>query len=183
MRIGGGEAKGIHIKSPKGIRTRPTADKLREAIFDMLGERVTGAKVLDLFAGSGALGIESLSRGAEFAVFVEKDRTAARIIEENLAKTGLSSKAQLIRADFRLAIKRLHREQRRFDLIFLDPPYQADLVGDMVFGLDSHLLVEPNAVIVYEHFKKTAPPASISGLPLAETRQYGQTSLSYFCGR
>lgn len=138
------------------------------------------ARVLDLFAGSGALGIESLSRGAGFCVFVEKDRIAARSIEGNLAKMGLSSKAQLIRADFRFAIRRLNHDRRKFDLIFLDPPYQMRLIEEVARSFEGSSLIEPETIIVYEHFKKTVPPSSISDVPLAETREYGQTALSYF---
>ncbi len=180
MRVTGGKAKGIPIKAPGGMRTRPTSDKLRGALFDTLRESVAGARALDLFAGSGALGIEALSRGAEHVVFVENDSNAVRTIADNLAKTRLSEKGEIIRADFRLAVRKLRKRGKRFDLVFIDPPYEAGLLADVAGVLTKHCITSPEAIIVVEHFKKTEPPPSISGIPLARTRTYGQTALSYF---
>ncbi|NQU07680.1 MAG: 16S rRNA (guanine(966)-N(2))-methyltransferase RsmD [Candidatus Abyssubacteria bacterium] len=183
MRITGGEAKGIAIKAPKGARVRPTSDKVREALFATLGEDVPGKRVLDLFAGSGALAIEALSRGAEFAALVEKEPTVARTIESNLQKTGLSDRAKIIRADFRSALRKLGRDKERFDLVFIDPPYQSGLLDEVAEALTKHRVTNSRSIIVVEHFKKADPPESISGLPLARTRDYGQTSLSYYQAR
>ena len=105
MRITGGAAKGIPIKAPKGLETRPTSDKVREAVFQTIGPFLPEARVLDLFAGSGALGLEALSRGANFCCFVEKELSAARIIGENLEKTGFRKNADILRLDFRAAIE------------------------------------------------------------------------------
>lgn len=180
MRVTSGQAKGILIKAPKGMRTRPTSDKLRGALFDTLRESVVRARALDLFAGSGALGIEALSRGAEHVVFVESDPNAVRTIGDNLAKTRLSEKGEIIRADFRLAVRKLQKRGEKFDLVFIDPPYQGGLLEDVAGVLTKHCITSPEAIIVIEHFKKTEPPPSISGIPLARTRNYGQTALSYF---
>lgn len=180
MRVTGGTAKGILIRAPKGMRTRPTSDKLRGALFDTVQESVALARALDLFAGSGALGIEALSRGAEHVVFVESDANAVRTIADNLAKTRLDEKGEILKADFRSAVRKLKRRGEEFDLVFIDPPYQGGLLEDMADVLTTHCITSPGAIIVVEHFKKTEPPPSISGIPLARTRTYGQTALSYF---
>ena len=180
MRITGGLIRGVPIKAPKGMRTRPTSDKVREAMFETLGGHVVDAEVLDLFAGSGALGIEALSRGASHAVFVDNSTHATPIINDNLKKTGLSKKGQIIRADFRLAIKKLEKAERKFDLIFIDPPYEGGLHEEIAAHLGKHSINHPDTIIVVEHFKKTELPHDISGIPLVRTRNYGQTALSYF---
>lgn len=180
MRVTGGLARGMPIKAPKGMHTRPTSDKVREAMFETLGGHVVDAKVLDLFAGSGALGIEALSRGAGHVVFVDNSTQATRIINDNLKKTGFSEKGRIIRADFRLAIKKLENTGEKFDLMFIDPPYEGGLCEEVAAHLDKHPIAHRDTIVVVEHFKKAKLPRSISGIPLVRTRSYGQTALSYF---
>ena len=180
MRVTGGELRGIPIKAPAGKRTRPTSDKVRQAMFNVLGDSVVGAKALDLFAGSGALGIEALSRGAERAVFVEKDTSAIRAINANIEKADLSDRTRILRADFRSALTRLNREGAEFDLIFIDPPYEGDFLADARAALGDDCVTTKDSIIVVEHFSKNSPPELLSGLPLVDTRAYGQTSLSYY---
>ena len=180
MRITGGSAKGIPLKAPKGMRTRPTSDMVRKALFDTLGDIVVRRKVLDLFAGSGALGVEALSRGADYAVFVENNTSAARTIAGNLSNVGFSEKGEIIRGHYRSAVKKLVGRGQQFDLIFLDPPYEGDLLAAAAETLTAHRISSSQAVIVAEHFKKTVPPQTIADIPLASTRTYGQTSLSYY---
>jgi 16S rRNA (guanine(966)-N(2))-methyltransferase RsmD len=182
MRVTGGQAKGIPIKAPKGVETRPTSDKVREAVFQTLGRLVEEARVLDLFAGSGALGIEALSRGAEFCVFVDKASAATRIIEDNLVKAGFRERAEVIRSDFRSAVRLLSRSGENFNLILLDPPYGGDLLEQTAAALDAHPLTGARPIIVVEHFKKDAPPAAIGGITPTETRFYGQTAITYYFG-
>lgn len=180
MRITGGKFRGIPIKAPGGKRTRPTSDKVREALFSTLGDRVTGARVLDLFAGSGALAIEALSRGADSAVLIEKDNAAIAVVRQNLEKTGLKGKTKVLRADFRSALSKLSRDGERFDIIFIDPPYEGNMLEESLSALEKKCVTTDESIIVVEHFAKTAPPKSISGIPLNRTRAYGQTSLSYY---
>jgi len=153
---------------------------VRKALFDTLGAAVVRRKALDLFAGSGALGVEALSRGADYAVFVERDASAVRIIAENLSNAGLSGKGEIIRGHYRLAVKKLEGRGEQFDLIFLDPPYQSDLLAAAAEILTAHCISSSRAIIVAEHFRKTVPPQTIADIPLASTRTYGQTSLSYY---
>jgi 16S rRNA (guanine966-N2)-methyltransferase len=180
MRITGGEAKGIPIKAPKGRRTRPTSDKVREGVFQTLGDSVLGARVLDLFAGSGALGIEALSRGADFCCFVEKSPMAAEVISQNLQKTHFHQKTETIRSDFRTALKILHRRGQLFHLVFVDPPYEGDFLELVTASFEAYPVFAQGAVLVVEHFKKTSPPARMAGLTQKKTRLYGQTSITYY---
>ena len=179
MRITGGEYKGTPIKAPLGGRTRPTSDKVREAMFSVLGD-ISGARVLDLFAGSGALAIEALSRGAAHAVLIEKESAAVAAIRLNLEKAGLLAKSRIVRADFRSALKKLGRDGETFDLILIDPPYEGDLLDKAAVSLAGHAIASDNCAIVVEHFKKTDPPKSVCGIPLQKRRDYGQTSLSFY---
>ena len=180
MRITGGELRGIPIRAPGGKRTRPTSDKIRQAMFNVLGDSVAGAEALDLFAGSGALGIEALSRGAESVVFVEKDTAAVRAINANIEKAALSDRTRVFRTDFRSALTRLSREDAKFDIIFIDPPYEGDFLADVRAAFQENGVTTKESIIVVEHFAKTSPPELLSGLPLADTRSYGQTALSYY---
>ncbi len=123
MRVIAGSAKGFGLSAPKHLGLRPTPERVREAIFSSLAERIPGARVLDLFAGTGAFGIEALSRGAESAAFVEKDGRAMSLVADNLRKTHLVERARMFRDDVRHAIEVLAREGATFDLVFADPPY------------------------------------------------------------
>lgn len=180
MRITGGQAKGIPIRVPKGTQTRPTSDKVRQGLFNILGGEVSGRKVLDLFAGSGALGIEALSRGAACAVLVEKNPRSACIIANNLQKAGLSDKAEIMKTDFRSALEKLNRRGEVWDLIFIDPPYQSVLLDKVIKILPKYCVISAKSIIVAEHFKKKELPPNILDIPLVQTRVYGQTCLSFF---
>ncbi len=183
MRITGGQAKGIPINVPKGTRTRPTSDKVRQALFNIVGAEVAGRKVLDLFAGSGALAIEALSRGAAYAVLVERNPTSASIIANNLQKAGLTGKAEIMRMDFRSALEKLDHRAEVWDLIFIDPPYQSGLLAETIRILPKYSMISATSIIVVEHFKKTKLPGAIRDIPLVQTRVYGQTCLSFFDAR
>jgi 16S rRNA (guanine(966)-N(2))-methyltransferase RsmD len=180
MRITGGHARGIPIKAPKGAQTRPTSDKVRQALFNILGSHVSGKRVLDIFAGSGALAIEALSRGATYAVLIEKASAAAHVIESNLEKTALSSRAELVRTDFRSALRKLGDRNDLFNLVFIDPPYEQTMFEDLTRLFSKHRIISREAIIVVEHFKKVAVPHIIADIPLVQERIYGQTRLSFF---
>jgi 16S rRNA (guanine966-N2)-methyltransferase len=169
VRVVAGEFRGRRLAAPRGARTRPTADKVREALFSMLGD-VSGARVLDLYAGSGALGIEALSRGAESAVFVERDARAAAAIERNLASLGLEQ--PVVRQD---VLRFLARGQGMFDLVFCDPPY--DSASGLAGPLAEHLpaLIPEGARIVTESDKRM--PLELP-FPLLRERTYGDTRIA-----
>ena len=169
MRIVAGEFKGRRLRMPRGAPTRPTADRVREALFSMLGD-VTGARVLDLYAGSGALGIEALSRGAESAVFVERDARAAAAIQANLDAIG--AEGELSRQD---ALAFVRRDGRSYDLVFCDPPYDSGprIAGQLAERLPA--LLSTDARIVTESDKRN--PLELP-FPLLRERIYGDTRIA-----
>ena len=169
MRIVAGEFKGRRLRMPRGAPTRPTADRVREALFSMLGD-VTGARVLDLYAGSGALGIEALSRGAESAVFVERDARAAAAIQANLDAIG--AEGEVSRQD---ALAFVRRDGRSYDLVFCDPPYDSGprIAGQLAERLPA--LLSTDARIVTESDKRN--PLELP-FPLLRERIYGDTRIA-----
>ena len=175
MRIVAGSRKGHHIAAPKGAATRPTGDRVREAVFSIIGP-VEGAAVLDLFAGSGALGLEALSRGAASCVFVERDRDAARVIRANLEKLRLTG-AVVANRDVAAALRDDRVRGRRYDLVLVDPPYEEwDRHAD---ALAEHLpaLLEDDALVVVETSDGVEPELL---LDLVTTRRYGSARVTVF---
>lgn len=171
MRIIGGERKGARIFAPTGLDTRPTGDRVREAAFNLIGP-VDEAAVLDLFAGSGAMGLEALSRGAASAVFVEADRDACRTIERNLDKLRLTGATVLCRD----ALQALASGTRTYDLVLCDPPYDyADHARLAPYLTRS---VAPNGLLVYETDIRTEP--EVDGLTVRTSRTYGSARLTLF---
>ncbi|MGE5753125.1 MAG: 16S rRNA (guanine(966)-N(2))-methyltransferase RsmD [Deltaproteobacteria bacterium] len=179
MRIVAGKWRGRPLRAPKGLAVRPTTDRVREAIFDILGERVSGTSVLDLFAGSGALGLEALSRGASRAVFVEPDPAAFAVLKKNVESLGAGD-SEAWPLDYRQALRRLRARSMRFDLVFLDPPYRKGLAPDSAAVLSRAGLVrEGGSVVVEEAFR--APEASFpEGWVLSTDRRYGDTRVMLF---
>ncbi len=175
MRIIAGSHKGHRLVTPKGVDTRPTGDRVREAAFNLIGP-VDGASVLDLFAGSGAMGLEALSRGAERAVFVESDRDAVRAIEANLDKLGL--KAAVTRSDAVRALAQEAAAGRRYDLVLVDPPYR--MLADLMPRLQRHLtaVLAPDGVVVVESAARDEP--LLEGLAVRTSRRYGSARLTLF---
>ena len=172
MRIVAGSCKGARIVAPKGRGTRPTSDRVREALFQMLGP-VEGMCVLDLYAGSGALGLEALSRGAASAVLVESDRDAVHTIERNVEKLGLAS-ASVVRSD---ALRFLAAEDGTYDVVFVDPPYE--MVESLGMPLATHIprVLAPAGVLVFETAAKVEPDLP---LPVRASRRYGSTRVTIF---
>lgn len=159
---------------------RPTADRVREAIFNILGAAVEEAQVLDLFAGTGALGIEALSRGAAQAVFVEPHRTSLLVLRRNLALCGLEGVSQICPLPVHRALPQLAAQGRTFNLIFLDPPYERGLAGSTLARLARRPLWASEAVIVVEHSRTEKLAAAYDTLVHLEHRQYGGTVVSFY---
>ena len=186
MRIVAGTLRGRTINAPEGEGTRPTTDRVREALFSSLYSLrggFEGAIVLDAFAGSGALGIEALSRGAEFAAFAERDPKAAKVLEANVRSCGLeSSRAAVLRRDVMNGLPKV--TSHAFDLVFLDPPYSYDAaeVLQMVSGLCDGGMVAKGAIIVYEHALKSADDVTAAfeaiGCQVRPSRKYGKTGVT-----
>jgi 16S rRNA (guanine966-N2)-methyltransferase len=173
-----GERRGFPLRAPHRAGTRPTSDKVREAIFSMLMSM--GAemdRVLDLYAGAGALAIEALSRGAGSAVLVDRAPAACAAIRDNLAKTGYTHRARLIRGEVERVLPHL---EGPFDLVFLDPPYAEARVPGVLEALADRGLLSESATVVYEHSKRTDPPERCGPLGLYLTRRHGDTSVSIY---
>jgi 16S rRNA (guanine966-N2)-methyltransferase len=177
VRVISGSLGGRTLAAPDGRATRPTSDRVREALFSMLGG-LDGEQVLDLFAGSGALGIEALSRGAGHAVFVERDRRALTALRANLDTLGLRGEQAEVRpTDARAAVKNALARGEAYDLIFVDPPYRhAAEMGDEV-GDGLVALLAPGGRLVFESDRRSAPEL---GLPLSHERSYGDTLIRIY---
>jgi 16S rRNA (guanine966-N2)-methyltransferase len=182
MRIVSGSAGGLHLKVPKGYTVRPTADRVREAIFNILVSRfpLADISILDLFAGTGALGIEALSRGARSAVFVDASPTAQQVIQENLNATGFRRRGRIIRAYTPKGIKVAEGQGLRFGGVFLDPPYGEGWVDKTLRLLARSPILEPDAWIVVEHGQREEGAESYPPLALTDRRRYGTTGVSFY---
>ncbi len=182
IRIVAGRSRGVLLSVLRGRDIRPTSGRVREAVFSMIGRAVEDAEVLDLFAGSGALGIESLSRGARRAVFVDDDRRAVAVIRENLRRAGLEEAADVRCAAHRVVLPRLAREGRRFDLVFLDPPYRTPWLDEALERLARGPFLKPDAIVIAEHPSEATPPV-VGELRLLDRRRYGSIGVSIFGSR
>lgn len=180
MHIIAGSLKGQRLVTPRGHRTRPTADQVRIALMDTLMPRLPGARFLDLFAGAGGVGLEALSRGAARAVFVEQDAGAVTALQLNVATLRVKSATRVLRADAGRALNRLAAEGERFELIFLDPPYDAGLVEKTLARLGDGALTTADTIVVAQHFTKRPPPDILGTLAAFRTRRFGETTLTFF---
>jgi 16S rRNA (guanine(966)-N(2))-methyltransferase RsmD len=179
VRITGGTARGRVIAGPDGLDTRPTASKIRQAFFNILSGKVSGARFLDLCAGTGLMGMEALSRGAGPVVFVEENRKLAKAIELNVKRLGYE--AEVICADARKVIPIL--EPEKFDIIFADPPYRSVLSLSVLRGVGSHRLLDADGTLAIEHDRGAQLPGDSEGLVRYDRREYGQTAVTFYRAR
>jgi len=176
MRVSGGSARGRRLTAKGSAHIRPTSARVADALFNSLGPRIEGARVLDLFAGSGRLGIEALSRGAEHAMFVERDARHAGVIRANLAAAGLAARGAVRRGDALAALPALAAEGRRYDLIVIDPPYGRDLQREALRRIATTTLLAPGGLAVVEgHWRDD--PGDVDGLVRVRSSRYGETAL------
>lgn len=176
MRIIGGEARGRRIKSPPG-RVRPTSDRVREALFNILRERIEGAVFLDLFAGSGAVGLEALSRGASSVVFVEDNPSRVKALKSHVIEFGWSERATIARVD---AERFLDGATSPFDIVFVDPPYHTGQMEGIIPQLLSSRAFGPDTLLILEHPKSARVEAGKNELEAIKAYRYGDTMLSLF---
>lgn len=177
MRIIAGSARGLRLDAPKGPDVRPTTDRVREALFSILGPAIQDARFLDLFAGTGANGIEALSRGAALAVFVDTERRAIDAITANLEKSGFSLQARLLRATLPGGLDRV---QGAFDVVFADPPYKFTAYERLLEEIGQWRLLAEGGRVVLEHSARMPLPATQGGLTRLQERHYGETALSIY---
>ena len=177
MRVITGKARGIQLKTPEGLTTRPTADRVKEALFSIINFDIPGAAVLDLFGGTGQLGIEALSRGAKSAVFVDAGEPACRLIKENLRRTKLEADGKVIRADYMDYLKRC-REQ--YDIIFLDPPYAEVFLENALKKIGEIDILRSGGIIVAERPLGKELPWELEGFTRSKDYKYGKVLLTIY---
>jgi 16S rRNA (guanine(966)-N(2))-methyltransferase RsmD len=183
MRIISGTSKGRKLVTPKSQSLRPTSDRVKESIFNILRLEMEGKVVLDLFAGTGNLGIEALSRGAKKAIFVERGRQAIRLIQRNLSRLGLEEYSEIVPRDANRAIGILKQRGESFDVILMDPPYEKGLIQKTLMKLRSHPIYNKDSILVIEHNKREPLPVTLPGWNLIRQRQIGDTVITFLTPR
>ena len=179
MRVTGGTGRGRRLKAPAGSGVRPTSDKVKQALFNILGQKAAGAVFLDLYAGAGGIGIEALSRGAERVVFVDASRESVKTIKQNIEQTGFGDRAAVIQSDVETFLR---RPSGPYDIVFLDPPYAVDMAPLLVRAAGAGIL-KRDAVVIAEHFKKQPSPERAGSLTLLREAKYGDTVLAFYMHR
>ncbi|SRR2546425_2743001 len=180
MRVISGQAKGHRLKVPKGRAVRPTAGRVKEALFNILPHDLSGLRVLDLFAGTGNLSAEALSRGAAAAILVDFSPKAGRTIRENLRMLGFSDRSELWTVSVLQSVRLLSRRGETFDLIFFDPPYEKGWVGKILSAIARAGLLREAGIVVAEHSSREKVRENYEALGLQDQRRYGSTVLSFF---
>ena len=177
MRVITGSARGITLKTPEGMVTRPTTDRVKEAMFSIIHFEIPGADVLDLFGGTGQLGIEALSRGAKSAVFVDAGEPACRLIRENLKRTRLEAQARVVRSDY---LAYLERAREQFDIILLDPPYAEVFLENALNKITEIDILRTGGIIVAERPLGKELPWEFQGYERSKDYKYGNTLLTIY---
>ena len=180
MRIITGKARGLRLNVPKNYDVRPTADRVKESLFNIIGSKVLGAAVLDLFAGSGNLGLESWSRGARFVQFVDNSRTSLQLTDSNIRKCRAEADCKVLKHDAEAAVELLYKQGQRFDLIFVDPPYNRGWVQKILAKLVKTPLLAENGWLIAEHSAHDDIACAVpEDYVIFRSQQYGETVLSF----
>jgi len=180
VRIISGEFRGRKLKTPKGNRVRPTSDRAKETLFNLLGDRVEGAAFLDLFAGSGSVGLEAASRGAAEVVLVEKDSAVFALVRENLALCRSSERVTALLMDGAGSLDLFREQGRSFDMIFLDPPYRDPAAYGLIQRIDREGLLAPGGMLVAEHDRRRLLPEQEGSLARVRQKRIGDTVFSFY---
>ncbi|MGI6085567.1 MAG: 16S rRNA (guanine(966)-N(2))-methyltransferase RsmD [Acetivibrionales bacterium] len=180
LRVIGGTARGVPLKSPDTKNTRPTMDRTKESIFNILMPYISGTQVLDLFSGSGSLGIEALSRGAQHAVFVDKSKKCRDIIIENIRKTKMEERSTVMTLDVYKALKLLGSQNAKFDIVFLDPPYNMNFIAKTIQNIDEFDIIVQDSILVCEHHIDEKAPEQVGRLEKVRIKEYGETVYSFY---
>ena len=177
MRVITGKARGVVLKTPEGMQTRPTADRVKEALFSIIQFDIPGCKVLDLFGGTGQLGIEALSRGASSAVFVDASDAACKLIRENLRRTKLEADGRVVRSDYMDFLKNC---REKFDIILLDPPYAEVFLENSLNFITEIDILQTNGIIVTERALDKELPFAPDGFSRSKDYKYGNTLITLY---
>ena len=180
MRVVAGSLKGRSIKAVKGTNTRPTTDKVKESIFNIIGHYFDGGTGLDLFGGSGNLGIESLSRGIDKVIFVDKEGIAINTIKENVKELRLEDRVEIYRNDAFRALKALVKREIQFDLILLDPPYKGQKINEIIEFVHEHQLLAPGGLMMAECLKEDELNIAVGDIEQIKREIYGITAISIY---
>ena len=182
MRIIGGIHRGRKLKAPKGMQTRPTADRVKEAVFSSLGPKIQGANILDLFGGTGSLSLEALSRGARHAWIIEKDPDTLKVMKENIQTLDFSEHCTLFLQDVRLILKKIGKMDQKFDVIFLDPPYYGKYYNSCLEAISQGDLLSEAGILVLEMAKDVEEkvPSQEGSLIMIKEAAYGGTKIRYY---
>ena len=182
MRVIAGSARGVRLAAPAGLQTRPTADRVKEALFSIIASRreFVGARILDICAGTGSLGIEALSRGAVSCCFIEQDHRVLAVLEKNLSHAGLAGKADCLVSDALKGLDRLSKQGKIFDIVFLDPPYSSSLYALVPEALSSLSLLSDGGLLVAECSARSLLAERYDMLVRIDRRVYGDTALEFF---
>ena len=180
MRIIAGTLKNRRIKSREGRETRPTLERIKEAIFSIIGEKVTGAKFLDFYSGTGNVTFEALSRGAERAIMIEEDKDALRVIIENVNHLGVENKCRAYKNDVFRAAEILARKNEKFDIIFLDPPYKENISTKTIEKISEENLLEKDGIIISEHSTYEKMADNIGNFVKYDERDYNKKVVSFY---
>lgn len=181
MRVIGGQQRGRKLRAPRGMETRPLTARVRQSIFSRLASRdaIAGARVLDLFAGSGSFGLEALSRGASEVVFVDRSRAAAAAIQYNLSQLGLLDRASIVNADFKRALAELGAAGERFRLVFVDAPFDADSTAEVLALIATLGLLAPDGMVVARQFHRTPSPM-VAAMECANVAKIGDHQIALY---
>lgn len=179
MRVIAGCARGRQLKTKKGMETRPTADRVKESVFNILTQRIAGAHFLDIFAGNGGMGIEALSRGATKCVFIEKNNQCVTIIKGNLALCGLQDRAAVLSRDAPAAVASLQRHRQTFDIIFLDPPYHSPDLAKVMRQLARDNILAADGIVIVEHHIRDTGWRDESVWQIIREKVYGDTAMTF----
>ena len=180
MRIITGKARGLHLNVPKNYDVRPTADRVKESLFNIIGSKIVDAAVLDLFAGSGNLGLESWSRGARLVQFVDNSRVSLRLTESNIQKCRAEAECKVLKHDAEAAVDLLYKQGQRFDLVFVDPPYNKGWVQKILVKLEKTPILAESGWLVAEHSMHDDIAIAVSdGYEIFRRQQYGETVLTF----
>ncbi len=180
MRIISGKVRGLKLNSPKDDKVRPTTDRVKESMFNIISSYVMDAEVLDLFAGSGALGIECISRGAKKCVFVDNSKDSIQTIKTNIDKSKLNNESDIIQKDYKDAMKYLSNKNMKFDIIFLDPPYYEDLFESSIKNISLNNLLNDDGIVVVEHDYGIKISDKVENLEKDKEKKYGKIALSFY---
>jgi 16S rRNA (guanine(966)-N(2))-methyltransferase RsmD len=182
MRVIAGSARGLRLVAPAGMKTRPTADRVKEALFSIIVSRcnLVGTRVLDICAGTGSLGIEALSRGAASCSFIEQDRHVMELLQRNLTKAGLAGRGDCLTLDALKGLNLLSKQGKQFDIVFFDPPYQSNLYLLVPAALQSLSLVAGGGLLIAECSSRSPLAEELGGMVKVDRRVYGDTALEFF---